>query len=62
LDFPGLEFILAPVCFDPRGFFRASDFGFFSPGAWRDNIFCHLSLEHKMLETNSQTSERKNPT
>ncbi len=28
--------------------------------SWRDNIFCHFSLEHKVLETNSQTSECKN--
>jgi len=28
LDFPDLGFILAPVCFGPRGFFRYSDFGF----------------------------------
>ena len=56
MDFPGLEFILAPVCFE----FRASDFGFFSPGGRHDNVFCHFSEEHKMLETNSQTSECKN--
>jgi len=32
---------------------------FASLAAWRDNIFCHFSLENKMLETNSQTSECK---
>jgi hypothetical protein len=26
--FSDFEFILAPVCFGPRGFFRASNFGF----------------------------------
>jgi len=43
LDFPGFEFILAPVCFE----FRASDFGFVSPGAWHDDIFCQLSWSIK---------------
>jgi len=27
--------------------------------SWRDNIFCHFSLEHKVLEINSQTSKCK---
>jgi hypothetical protein len=33
--FSDFEFILAAVCFGPRGFFRASDFGFFSKARWR---------------------------
>jgi hypothetical protein len=32
---------------------------FASLAAWRDNIFCHFSLENKMLDPNSQTSECK---
>src|SRR3990167_3388704 len=30
-------------------------------GSWRENIFCHFSCEHRMLEENSQTSDCKNP-
>jgi len=33
--FSDFEFILAVVCFGPRGRFRASDFGFFSKARWR---------------------------
>jgi hypothetical protein len=32
LVFPGLGFILAPVCFGPRGRFRDLDFGFSPAG------------------------------
>jgi uncharacterized membrane protein (UPF0127 family) len=35
LDFPELGFILIPVCFGPRGRFRASDLGFVSQACWR---------------------------